>query len=150
MNEVASQPPDRRAPDVRVVVVDDQRLFLEAVRALIRLTAGFEVVGEARSGHEALELVAAVAPDLVLLDVRMAGLDGIETARLLHAEHPALVVVLVSADKLEAIEPIARSCGAAALVRKQDLNPGLLRGLWAAHRDRASRPAHREGPRAAP
>ena len=104
------------------------------------------MVGEARSGREALELVAAVESDLMLLDVRMAGLDGIETARLLHAGHPALIVVLVSADTLEAIERAARSCGAAALVRKQDLNPGLLRRLWAAHRHSTSASAHGRGP----
>lgn len=149
VNERASHRPechDRRAPDVRVVSVDDQPAFLEVARALIEVTAGFQAVGEARSGREALDLVAAAEPDLVLLDVRMAGLDGIETARLLHADHPALIVVLMSADEPEAIKLVARSCGAMALVRKQDLNPRLLRRLWAAHRHSPSPPAHSEGP----
>jgi DNA-binding NarL/FixJ family response regulator len=114
--------------------VDDQPVFLRAARSLIEATPGFEAVAEATSGRRAVELAAAAEPDLVLLDVRMAGLDGIETARLLHAAHPGILIVLVSSDDLDEIEPLARACGVAALVRKRDLVPGLLRRLWAAHR----------------
>lgn len=136
MNETASSHPECRdepARDVRVLTVDDQPVFLQAARALIEVTPGFQTVAEATSGRRALEFAAGAEPDLVLLDVRMAGLDGIKTARLLHAEHPEILVVLVSSDDLEEIAPMARRCGA-ALVRKRDLDPKLLRRLWAAHR----------------
>jgi two-component system, NarL family, invasion response regulator UvrY len=75
----------------------------------------------------------ALHPDLVLLDVRMPGMDGIQVARTIKAEQPETVIVLISIDDAEAIPAAARSCGAAALVRKQDLGPRLLRGLWAEH-----------------
>ena len=119
--------------DVRVVTVDDQPLFLDVARLLVDVTPGFAAVGEASSGEEALELVRAVEPDLVLVDVRMAGLGGIETARRLHAEHGATAVVLVSSDDLDAIAPAAEGSGATALVRKQDLDSAMLRRLWATH-----------------
>jgi DNA-binding NarL/FixJ family response regulator len=123
------------------MIVDDHPVFLDVARTLIEMTPGFEAVAEARSGREALDLVAAAEPDLVMLDVRMAELDGIETARRLHADYPAMIVLLVSSD-LDAIEPLARSCGATALARKQDLRPRLLRRLWATHRPRPFPPAH--------
>src|SRR3954471_10386610 len=91
------------------------------------MTPGIQAVAQARSGREALDLVAAAEPDLVMLDVLMAGLDGIETARRLHADYPAMIVLLVSSD-LDTVEPLARSCGATALSRKQDLRPGCCAG----------------------
>lgn len=123
----------RPARDVRVVTVDDHPIFLDVTRTLLEVTPGFEPVGEASSGEEALELVRRVDPDLVLLDVRMAGLDGIETARSLRAEHDATVIVLLSSGDIGALGPMAQSCGATAFVRKQDLDSRLLRGLWASH-----------------
>jgi CheY-like chemotaxis protein len=121
VNDTASHRRDgRRARAVRVMIVDDQPVFLDVARTLIEVTPGFKAVAQARSGRDALDLAAAAEPDLVVLDVRMAGLDGIETARRLHADYPAMIVLLVSSD-LEPIEPLARSCGATALARKQDL-----------------------------
>ena len=73
---------------------------------------------------------------MVLLDVRMSGLDGIEVASRLSAEDPSRVIVLVSSTDLRPLSGLARSCGADALVHKHWLTRGLLRGLWAAHRRR--------------
>jgi YesN/AraC family two-component response regulator len=63
------------------LAVDDQAVFLRTARSLIAATQGFEQVGEASSGHEALELASELHPDLMLVDVRMPGMNGIETAR---------------------------------------------------------------------
>lgn len=135
---------ERPGQAVRVVTVDDQPLFLDVARTLVDVTPGFEAVGEASSGEEALELARAVRPDLMLIDVRMAGLDGIETARRVHAEHGATAVILVSSDDVDAIAPVAEGSGATALVRKQDLDSELLRRLWTAHlRGTAAKPAPR-------
>ena len=84
--------------DVRVLTVDDQAVFRGIAREVIDATPGFEWVGEAASGEEALEAVARLAPQLVLLDVRMPGLDGIEVARRLRATHPDTVLVLISIE----------------------------------------------------
>ena len=76
-------------------------------------------MGEASCGEEALALADKLGPDLVLLDVRMPGIDGFETARGLSASHPESTVVLVSSDSLDGSHAV-ESCGAVAFLRKQD------------------------------
>jgi DNA-binding NarL/FixJ family response regulator len=121
---------------IRVVTVDDQRPFREAARALVVGTPGFELVGESEDGEEALRLVHDADPDMVIVDVRMPGMDGIEVANRLTAEDRSRVIVLVSSADLRPLSSLAWACGADALVRKHWLTPHLLRGLWAAHRRR--------------
>ena len=118
---------------VRVLTVDDQPLFLDAARALIASTPGFELAGEATSGAEAIKAVATLEPDMVLLDVRMPGLGGIETARLLRDAHRPAVVVLVSGQDLDEVQVLAEESGAVAVILKERLQPRLLRSLWAKH-----------------
>jgi DNA-binding NarL/FixJ family response regulator len=120
-------------PRVRVVTVDDQPFFRDAAREVIDATPGFEAIGEASSGEEALGVVDKVKPELVLIDVRMAGMDGIETAERITAVHPQVVVVLISIEEPADVPAEARTCGAVALVRKQDFKPRLLQHLWVEH-----------------
>jgi DNA-binding NarL/FixJ family response regulator len=117
---------------VTVLTVDDQAVFRRAVGDLIAATPGFEEVGQAASGAEALELAEALHPDLVLLDVRMDGMDGLETARrLLAADNGAVVVLISLNDAPEVTSAIAG--GVAAHLRKQDLSTRALRELWATY-----------------
>jgi DNA-binding NarL/FixJ family response regulator len=97
---------------------------------VIALTPGFEMIGDAASGEQALAVIDQLHPDLVLLDVRMPGMDGIETAARLHADQPSVVIVLISMDEAPQLPRALTSCGAADLVRKQDFGPALLRRLW--------------------
>ena len=121
------QSPATRA--VRVMTVDDQEMFRGVARDVIDATPGFESVGEATSGEEALGAVERLGPELVLVDVRMPGMNGIEVARRLVAKHPKLVVVLISiAERVDV--PSAAQLGEVPLVRKQDFGPRLLRRLW--------------------
>jgi two-component system, NarL family, invasion response regulator UvrY len=115
---------------VTVLTVDDQAVFRRAVGDLIAATPGFEEIGQAASGAEALELAGALHPDLVLLDVRMDDMDGIETARRLEASGCEAVLVLIS---LNDVPEAATARGVAAHVRKQELSTRTLRELWAAH-----------------
>jgi CheY-like chemotaxis protein len=113
--------------------VDDQAVFRRVAEDVIAATDGFQSVGEADSGHEALEAIQRLAPDLVLLDVRMPGLDGIEVARRILASRADAVVVLISIDELADLPSTAELRGAVPLVRKQDFGPRMLRRLWTEH-----------------
>jgi DNA-binding NarL/FixJ family response regulator len=117
---------------VRVMVVDDVTSFRRVARAVIDATPGFRWVREAASGAEALAYVDELHPNLVLLDVRMPDMGGIEAARRLHQAHPETVIVLISLDELPDTAPVTL-CGAAAFVRKQDFGTGMLRRLWDLH-----------------
>ena len=98
---------------VRVLTVDDQAIFRGVARAVIDATPSFEAVGEAESGVEALAAVERLAPDVVVLDVRMPGLDGVEVARRLGASHPGTLVVLVSVEDAADLPSAARARRAA-------------------------------------
>ena len=115
---------------VRVVTVDDHVPFLRVAEQLIDATPGFESAGKASSGREALAAVERTRPALMLVDVRMPDLDGVEVARRVKAMLPDTVVVLISAEEPGELMPRATGCGAAALVRKQELAPAMLEGLW--------------------
>ncbi|HKG62928.1 MAG TPA: response regulator transcription factor [Solirubrobacteraceae bacterium] len=114
---------------VRVLTIDDQAIFRALARDVIEATPGFASVGDAASGEEGLSAVGRLNPDLVLLDVRMPGMSGIEAARLLVARHPEVVVVLISIEERIDV-PSAAQLDAVPLVRKQDFGPRLLRRLW--------------------
>lgn len=121
------------ATAVRVLTVDDQALFRGIAREVIDATPGFEVAGEAASGEEALTAVDALAPQLVLLDVRMPDIDGVEVARRLSKSHPETLVVLISVEESVDVPSAAQLTGAVPFVRKRDFGPRLLRRLWATH-----------------
>jgi DNA-binding NarL/FixJ family response regulator len=125
--------PAEEPGDVGVLIVDDQPFFRSAARDVVGALPGFHAVAEASSGPEAVAAVGELHPELVLLDVRMPGMDGIEAARRIKADHPRTLVVLISIDGSAGVPSTARTCGAAALVRKQDFGPSLLRELWAVH-----------------
>jgi two-component system, NarL family, invasion response regulator UvrY len=118
---------------VAVLAVDDHEAFRIAARAVVAATPGFELVGEAVSGEDAVATSLRLAPDLVLLDVNMPDVDGLQTSRRLAGCERPPVVVLVSAEEDAASEEDVAGCGAAAFVDKRELSPRTLRTLWARH-----------------
>jgi two-component system, NarL family, invasion response regulator UvrY len=119
---------------VGVLAVDDQSTFLDAVQEVVAATQGFRWVGGVTSGEEAIDAVGELEPELVLLDVRMPGMDGIETAHRICGKHPDIVVVLISVDESPAVTSAIEASGAAVLVRKREFGPAMLRRLWRTYR----------------
>lgn len=123
------------------MTVDDQAAFRRAARDVIEATAGFYAAGEATCGESALVLAAEIDPDLVLIDVRMPGMDGVETARRLSTANPRSTIILVSTECAADMPSDVESCGAVAFFPKEDFGTAALRRLWAQHGRRASVPA---------
>lgn len=114
---------------VTVLAVDDHPRFLEAAQAVVEATPGFRWAGGLSSGAEALAAVGREAPDLVLVDVNMPGMDGFELARELRRSHPDTLVALISAQHPD---ELPRGDGRAVLA-KENLRPSWLRSLWEEH-----------------
>jgi DNA-binding NarL/FixJ family response regulator len=113
-----------------VLVVDDQAPFRSAARAVLRRLEGFEFAGEAASGPEAIELVDRLRPALVLMDINMPEMSGIEATRQITAAHPDVVVILCSTYDAADLPRAAAASGATAYVNKERLASDTIRRLW--------------------
>jgi CheY-like chemotaxis protein len=111
--------------DVRVLVVDDQDAYRRAMAAVVAETEGFVVVGSAASGEESLVAAVELEPDLVLMDVNLPGMDGVEAAARLSG---GPVVVLLSTYDEDEFD--SSGCGAAAYVAKAAFSPERLQQVW--------------------
>ena len=121
------------ASDVRVLVVDDSKPFRVAARGVLRRVPGFTIVGEAESGEEAVDQVTALSPDLVLMDIKMPGMTGVEAAQRISESAPHTVVFLCSTYELADLPAQVGVGGVAAYVHKEELRPELLEQLWREH-----------------
>jgi DNA-binding NarL/FixJ family response regulator len=113
---------------VRVFVVDDSDVFLDAVREVLEACPDFELVGQAHTGEAAIAALSRMAPDLVLVDVQLPGIDGPETARQIESLSTSAFVILCSVGE----DP---RCGASFLPKAR-ISPSTLRAAWQ-HRTRA-------------
>jgi CheY-like chemotaxis protein len=113
---------------VRVLVVDDTEHIREVVADMLRLD-GFDVVGTANSGPRAVALAAETDPHVVVMDLRMPGMDGLEATRQLRANRPGQQVVLYTAYVDAEVEREAREAGAALCLSKVEGLPRLEREL---------------------
>jgi DNA-binding NarL/FixJ family response regulator len=113
-----------------VIVVDDQAPFRMAARAVIRRSEGFELVGEAENGLLAIDMANEVHPDVVLMDINMPEMGGIEATRRIVEELPETFVILCSTYEINDLPPDATTSGARAYVNKEKLGAKTLRRLW--------------------
>jgi DNA-binding NarL/FixJ family response regulator len=114
--------------DVRVLIVDDQEPFRRAMAAVVSATDGFSIAGSVTTGEESLAAAEELRPDLVLMDVNLPGIDGIEATRRLTAYPEGPVVVLLSTYDVDQVD--LEGSGAAAYVAKADLGPDRLSAVW--------------------
>ena len=126
--------PDEAASTVRVLIVDDQEPFRLAARMVVEATDGFEVVGEAETGEDGVDMADRLSPDLVLMDVNLPGINGLEaTRRILQTSNRVVILVLSTYEEAE-YGPRAAECGASAYIPKSAFGPDRLSEAWhAAH-----------------
>lgn len=117
-------------PVLTVLVVDDQAPFRFAVKAVLRRLPCFQLAGEAKSGPEAITLVDEVHPALVLMDINMPEMNGIEATRRIVEAHPDVVVFLCSTHDVTDLPPGAPTSGARAYINKEHFGADALRQLW--------------------
>jgi len=129
-----SVPHDAKVTDkrVRVWVVDDQASFRMATAAALAAMEDFVMAGECETGESAIELIRNASAGIVLMDIHMPGMGGIEATRRIRAAHPDLMVLLMSTYDVEDLPAAAADCGAAAYLHKEQLSPDLLTRLWRA------------------
>ena len=124
---------------VRVLIVDDQAPFRLAARMVVDATDGFEVVAEAETGEASVEMVRELSPDLVLMDVNLPGINGLDATRQILAERAGpVIVLLLSTYEEEEYAPRAAECGAAAYIPKAVFGPDKLESAWAAANEPAT------------
>lgn len=122
-----------RSAAIRVLVVDDQTLIREGLASLLMMQPDLEVVGKAADGRAAIELAAAHAPDVVLMDVRMPGLNGIAATREIHQRWPDIrIIVLTTFDDDEYVYEALRAGAAGYLLKNADPDH-LARAIRAVH-----------------
>jgi DNA-binding NarL/FixJ family response regulator len=116
---------------VRVLVVDDSEVFQNVLAAVVAATPGFDVVGRASSGREALSLIPVLDVEFVLLDLQLPDRDGIETALRIRRHYPDVVVLL-----LTALRQASLGDPSLTVEDKRDLSAEWLAGFWQRHRPR--------------
>ena len=119
---------------IKILVVDDHAIMREGIRALLGLYDDIEVVGEAAEGNEAIEKARELAPDVIIMDIAMPGMDGLEATRRIRKKTPtAKVLVLTQYDNKEYILSVIKA-GAAGYVPKRALSSELVSAARAVHK----------------
>jgi DNA-binding NarL/FixJ family response regulator len=117
---------------VRVLIVDDLEPFRMAARAVVDSTPGFQVVGEAVTGEESVVAALELRPDLILMDINLPGIDGVEATRRILSTSSQTVVLLLSTREAADIGPVVADAGAFAYLTKSSFSPQSLAEAWVA------------------
>jgi two-component system, NarL family, nitrate/nitrite response regulator NarL len=119
-------PAARVEQPIRVLIVDDHRLFAEALEAILAAESRIEIVGRARNGAEALEMVLDLNPDVVLMDISMPVMDGVEATRRIRDARPEACVLMLTGSNAVADVDRSRDAGAAGYVTKDRIASELV------------------------
>jgi two-component system, NarL family, nitrate/nitrite response regulator NarL len=125
--------PDPPSARIRILIADDHAMFRQGLRLLFEDHRDVVVVGEARDGHDALALTQRLTPDLLLLDVAMPGMSGLDVARQLHEAHSRTRVIVLSASVHRAEIPHMLKLGVRGTVAKESAVDLLLKAIRAVH-----------------
>lgn len=126
---------------IRVLVADDHPVVRAAVLDLLEGADGLAAVGEAVDGREAVEIAKKIAPDVVLMDLRMPSMSGLEATRMLADERPDIRVLMFSAEARPEVMRAARDAGAVGFIVKGCRGSAILRAIRAASMGRSLWPA---------
>jgi two-component system, NarL family, nitrate/nitrite response regulator NarL len=121
--------PKKSDQKVRVLLVDDHYGVRKAVRSLLEAHPGFEIVGEAVDGREGIDVAAKLKPDVVVLNVSMPVLNGIEAARVIKSDLPQSAIVILSSHADKHLAEVAKEVGAKACVAKTRIGPPLIKAI---------------------
>ena len=124
---------DISSTDVTVLLVDDQAPFRVAMRSVLRHLDGFTLIGEAETGKASVEQFVELNPMLVLMDINLPGVSGIDATQQILAIKPDATVFLCSTYARGDLPPAVSTSGAAAYIHKEELTASLLRRLWNEH-----------------
>jgi DNA-binding NarL/FixJ family response regulator len=119
-------PAARVEQPIRVLIADDHRLFAEALEAILAAESRIDVVGRARNGAEALDMVLDLNPDIVLMDISMPVMDGVEATRRIREARPEACVLMLTGSNAAADVDRSRDAGAAGYVTKDRIASELV------------------------
>lgn len=111
---------------INILIADDHDQVHQQVKFLLSSEENFQLIGAAKTGQEALQMARALRPDMVLMDIRMPGMNGIEAACQLKTEMPKLKVLFLTNYDLEIYRDVAKACGASAYILKGSMFNSLI------------------------
>jgi len=127
---------------IRILIADDYQPFRQSVRRVCELEAEFEVIGEAKNGHEAVELAHRLQPDVILMDIEMPIMNGIEATRLIVAQNPETRVIALTATGQDGGAINMLKAGAYGYMIKRTRDSNLVQVIRAVHRGEAMIDSH--------
>lgn len=116
---------------MQVLICDDQEAFRAAAREVVMAADGFEVVGQVETGEESIVAAGRLHPDLVLMDIHLPGMDGLEASRRIRAAYPRVAVLLLSTYEQEEFSVRIAESRAIAFISKATFGPDVLAEVWA-------------------
>jgi NarL family two-component system response regulator LiaR len=116
-------------PSIRLLIADDHRLFAEALEAILSAEPEMEVVGRARNGEEAVVQALELKPDVILMDIAMPGVDGVEATKRIRKELESACVLMLTGSNSRTDVARAREAGAAAYVTKDKIAAQLIEAI---------------------
>src|SRR6267378_2255085 len=125
---------------VRILIVDDHEIFRRGLRSLLESRADWEVCGEATDGQEAVDKAKQLQPDVIVLDITMPRLNGLDATALLRKEVPAAKVVILSQHQPALMRQVALTAGAGAYVTKSEVSRELMVAIDGQHQQQVNEP----------